>query len=433
MRKSYFIILFFIFFQIVFSKEYGINQLYNMVLKNNYDIKKSLNLINIANEKFNSAKSGYLPSLTLNSRFTRIGVIPEINIPGMEGIKFMTPNSFSSSLNLSYTLWDWGLRHEQMAIEKIGIKSEKINLEILKKNLKFKLIQSIMNLFMLEDTIDIFNENLKIMKSIETIVRKRYENGYIPEHQLLQIQLRIKDLESNLIDLVKKKKELYNNIKKVIGINEDFKVKRFVTNKNIFNLNPDDAMKIAKQKRVELKILYLQKEILSKTKKILKKSKYPMLSASLIGELKNGIMPDVEALKTNWNVSLNLFYNIFDGGKTKHDIKAVKYQIDSLNNSIDKMIFEIKLNLLKLFQQYQLVRKEYVLSKKKIEISDKALRLTRKSFDKLLANYLDVLNAQNNFLLTKSSYLNMKYALEFLNLSLRYEIGRDLMEISEVK
>ena len=433
MKKNIFIILFFIFFQIVFAKEYGINQLYNLVLKNNYDIKKSLNLINIANEKLYSAKSGYLPSLTLNSRFTRIGVIPEISIPGMEGIKFMTPNSFSSSLNLSYTLWDWGMRHDQIDIEKIGIKSEKINLEILKKNLKFKLLQSVMNLFMLEDTIDIFNENLKIMKSIESIVKKQYERGYIPEHQLLQIQLRIKDLESNLIDFVKKKEELYNNIKKVIGINEDFKVKRFVSNKDVLNLTLDSAMKIAKQKRVELKVLYLQKEILNKTKKILKKSKYPMLSASLIGELKNGIMPDVEALKTNWNISLNLFFNIFDGGKTKHDIKTLKYQIDSLDNSIDKMIFEIKLNLLKLFQQYQLVSKEYVLSKKKIEISDKALRLTRQSFNELHANYLDVLNAQNNFLLTKSSYLNMKYGIEFLNLNLRYEIGSNLMEISEEK
>ncbi len=125
--------------------------------------------------------------------------------------------------------------------------------------------------------------------------------------------------------------------------------------------------------------------------------------------LTQNIDPDKSSSTYSNKISLNLAWNIYNGGQNKNGYKArkaeaeaEKFQYLNLENSIKKNISEAYLNLLK--------NKDKVIStKQEILSSEEALRLSRLRYEIGISTLKDVLIRQKELTLAKSKNIDAIY------------------------
>ena len=108
-------------------------------------------------------------------------------------------------------------------------------------------------------------------------------------------------------------------------------------------------------------------------------------------------------------ISLNLAWNIFDGGQNKNsykskieDAEAEKYSYENLKNVLTTSISKAYLNL-------KLNEEKIISSLKEIESSKESVRLSRLRYDVGISTLKDVLVRQNELSNAKSKNINAIY------------------------
>jgi outer membrane protein TolC len=238
------------------------------------------------------------------------------------------------------------------------------------------------------------------------------------------------------LEFKKLKTELTTTLKNISGLplDREIKLKKEQGEKGVA---PGDLYLLVEKAaagREDFRILNLQLRILEKSKAIISKSQLPLFSTGLKAELKNGIMPDVEKLKTNWNIGLSVIYNIFDRNNAKFEKEALDHEIRALRLNIKKLKRDVQANLLRLLAGLRMLDDKIEIEQQRFEIAKKSLELARESFKESRATYLEVLNARSNYNLAESGLIALKY-LRYINLlqvdfelyPLEYFLDREVM------
>jgi len=427
--KKYLIIL--LFLVIIFQpalwpqegKTLGLVHLVHSLLDHNMDIQAQAGKTSVQLEKVNKAAAARLPGASITGIYTRIGVIPRFEIPGMGDFEFVSPNMINISLGIDYTLFDWGMSRDQIQVEKLGLKSQKLNTLLLKKGLILQLSTLYYNTLQARESIQVLGENITILEEILTLLKRQFQAGLIPEHQILQTQSLLESLKAQQLEIQGLKDDLKVTIKNICGLpaQQAIQLAPLAPMGPGKSPQPDSLLETARSEREEFQLLSTQLGILEKTKHIIARTGLPLVSAGLNAELKNGIMPEVDKLKTNWNIGLTVIYNIFDRNASKFERKALDHQIHVLRISREKLTRDVGSNLERLCRGAEILARRLEIESRRLEISKKSLELARRSFNESQATYLDVLNAQSNYNLAKNGVVSLKYQRLLNHLKLDYE------------
>jgi outer membrane protein TolC len=398
-------------------REYSLDDLISSCFERNIDLKRAGEKVSAQLARVGKAKAKSLPGVSFTGVYTHIGVVSRFEMPGFGEIKFVNPEMLNFGLSIDYTLFDWGMTKDGAAIEKLGLKSQRLSNILMKKAFILQMSLLYYNILQVEENEVVFTENIAILKEILVLLKQQFDAGIIPEHQLLQTRVALLSLHAQQLELKKVKAEMIITLKNISGLPFDrgIRLKKMKGKKDFIPGDITPLLSKAAAEREDFKILNLQLLILEKSKTIISKSKLPLLAAGLQAELRNSIMPDVEKLRTNWNAGLTVIYNIFDRNNAKFEKETLTHELQALRLDINKLKRDVQANLAKLSANLKMLDDKITIEQERFEIAQKSLVLARESFKESQATYLEVLNARSNYNLAESSLIFLKYR-KYINL-----------------
>jgi len=421
MKKIIFLLcLFFVLSFLVFSLDF--NEALNIAFKNNPDLESVKETLKQAKLSIKQSNASFLPDLKFIGNYTRTGVIPEFEIPGMGRYKFGTADNFFFELSTNYLLYDWNRRSNLKNISQKAKEITENNLDFMKKTLALSIANHfIMNDILLESE-KVFLDNIKALKKHLKVVKKRYEIGYTSSYDLLSTKVQISGLEDQLIQIRKSKSQLKISLKNILNIDKIINIEDS-PGFEIPSMSVDELVNIAFENREDLKNLNLQKLILSNQKKVTRTSTLPILAFQANYQLRTGMMPDVEELRSNWNLNLSIQYKIFDGFKTKYEKQILDKKINSNSLKFESKTNEITTEIETCILNIKSLQKSLEKEQEKLELARKAYEIISKAYKEGNASNIDVLEASSSKNLSELSVLKKKNSILQEKLNLFNKIG----------
>ncbi len=407
MRKNFFILFGFIFLISGFLSSLTFEEAVRIAFANNSDLKTLKEVLKEADLNVKKSGSAFLPTLDFNGRYTRVGVIPEFEIPGMGSFRFGTPNNYDFRVTAQYLLFDWNRRKN---IKSIAENSKKINensYESLKKRLVFTIAVIFYTHDILNESKKVFIENLNTLKDHLKIVKKRFEAGVISSYEVLSTKVQISKTEAQIIDIDKGLKNLQISLKQILNSDDSLKIEGKV-NLPPFDFDTKSLLNLAYSNREDMKNLLIQKSLIDLNLKINRTALLPQLALQANYQLRNGMLPDVEKLRSNWNINLILTYRIFDGFNSKYQKSILQTQKREIELKIDSLKREIKTEIEKEITNIKSLEKSLSKEKEKLKLAEEAYKTVEEAYKEGAVSNIDVLNANSNLKFAKLSVLKIK-------------------------
>lgn len=390
-----------------FNDEYLIENLLK-VYNNNYDLKNAALKIEANEQIVKMQFASELPEVYFSGKISRDLRAPRQQFGDMS-IPSYSQNNFYLPITAGYEIDIWGKN-------RLKTKSKKEQLEIMKQaqratyiSLSSSFACDYFNLIKADKLLEIQQNLVDIQEEVLAKTKEKYEIGLCPITEVLfqeKILNNLKEEKNNYF----KTKEILTSTLKVYLANQNDEIQRNSyddisilanipneINSNIIENRPDYLQEEANIKRIGLDVKVAKREFLP--------------SFTIFGQL--GL--NAYSMSTLCNSPSQFFaagilpnFDIFSGGRKKAMFKMQKYKYEEALNNYQKTyltaLSEINSGLI----DYKTSKKNYDESVQKISTENKIYNLTQDKRNIGGANDLDVLLAQEVYLMAQKELVSNK-------------------------
>jgi len=435
--KSYIIILLIVPFSIqlnaqkILSKKKAIS----IALENNYGILLAKNSIKIAENNSSIYNSRLLPTITANGgiNFDLSNSEFELQNGTTNKISNADTKAYNASIGANYLLYDGnGRKYNYKALKETHNLTELQAKETI-ENTYLKLFNVYYQIARLSENIKTIKEALAITKKRLTRAEYQYEYGQANKLEILNAKVDINNDSINLINT----KQLYTNAKRDLNIilvkSQDITYK--VDTKVSFGLFTfDDLYSKAVANNI---VLQQQEKNISISKLNIKTNKATLLptvglSTSYGWNLSDNANTNTAFFVQNMNyglkTSVNVSWNIFDGGSSKTRITNSKIMLENQQLVKQQQTDNLKSILQNTWDEYQ--NKLYVLRTQKLNIqtAQNNFDRTNERFKLGQVNSIAFRQAQLNLLNTQTAVNNAKYDAKLIEIQL-LQLSGQLLDV----
>lgn len=212
-------------------KEYGnseLNNIMNIALKNNSDLKKAAITVNKALYQANLLGADLVPSFSSSlgssaSKNVKTGGNSNIN--------------HSASISLSYELDLWRKLSNSKNAQEWEYQATVEDLEATKLSLINNVINTYFNIVYLNDAISLLNDKIEQYEQINTIIRNKYQYGVNSELEYLQSDQSLTNLKNTLLTYQNEKTQQEQSLRDLLNLkpeeNIEIKTKNLLSFKDI--------------------------------------------------------------------------------------------------------------------------------------------------------------------------------------------------------
>ena len=387
----------------------------DIVSKNNLELKSLRKLLSSANFNLSSSIAKRYPSLDLQANGLPKYVAGKnfnSNLPTTETSQF----TINPSLNLRWDIID-PMRSPEIQIAKNNYKIAKNNYEIKRKDLiqearsRFhKLQKSYQEIINKEFTLDLSITSLKDAKA-------KFDAGIGTKFEVLEAEAQLSRDKQSLNEKKIQHKINIISLKEILNINSSFDIKKdqeligFWNSKLYENINDGLA------KNLSLKNINLQKLIKQNQAKNFLNANKPKIyisntfsSAFSRGDSLSTAVDPKETGSTYTNtISLNLSWNIFNGGQNRNSYKSKKSEAEAEKYSYENLEGILKSNITKSYLNLKLNQEKIASSLQEISSTKEALRLARLRYEVGISTLKDVLIRQQELSNANSKNIDAIY------------------------
>jgi len=416
MRKLLYIIIFFGISTTNYAQEILTqDKAIQLTLENNYDVKVSINDVEVAKNNSSIYNSGYLPTLSGNAgaNYSNNNTDSETH----DGISTTIDNSesatYNASLTLNYVLFDGfnrkynyeklqelhGLTELQarQTIENILIQVYFVYYEVarLTENTKNK-----------QNTLDISKQRLK---------RSEYSFGFGQSTKLDVLNSEV-DVNNDSIEYLDSKRLLINtkrDLNVLMGKDVSETSYNVDTAVSYEFLNLNQLLVDAKEKNVSLLQVNKNIELNNYDIKINNSGWMPIVSANGSynwNKFVNDQTFNIASQNTNGlGAGLNLSWNVFDGGKTKTRVQNAKINLESQEIFKEKVEQQVKRDISNAWETYQNALFTLQVQESNVLTNKRNFDRTNEQYKLGQVNSIDFRKAQVDLLNAELSLSKSKY------------------------
>lgn len=376
-------------------------------------------------------KSSKYPSIDLFSSGSRFKYPYPITPISFEGGKLIIPDFDKSIYNFGFSIYfpvyKGGRLEKAISLSKIKkdineikFKNQKMELEYGIANLYFKILE-------MERLLKALKFSVEQMEIHKNNAEKFYEAGIVPKIDLIKADVEVSRAKENFLTASNNLKIYYELFKSLIGFegSEDIKLEEKEYFKD-FEIGLEKAIEEGLSKRFEVVEIEKKKKFFEEKYYFIKGNKLPDIFLSQDFLYSSGNSLDFE---NNWGISLKMRYPLFEGGKTKFELKKIEIEIEKLKEEerrakiqIEREIREANLNL-------QNAKKRIEVLKDSIVEAKENLRIEQILYEAGSNTSKDVIDAENSLLQTETGYYNAIFEKNKAILDFNFSMGNDLIEI----
>ena len=382
-------------------------------------VKEVENTVATAQQKISLTETAKAPEVNYEASYNYLK--PKIVIPlGGVDFQFAPVHNLATDFNASYALFDFGRIKANINRSKDNLKLAQHNVEFVKNQLAYQVSNVFYNIVYLKKAIAIQDSVLSFLNDNKIVTDNKLKNGDALKIDLLNIQSTYDAEQNRKVDLQNSLDKQLNLLEYTTGIKK--------SNGSIFDFDVtlsdvDAAFSAAQANNVDFllakdKIKQSQSDL-----EIVKLGNQPYIGLHAAAGIKNGYVPDVNELKFNYVAGVSLSVPIYNGGKTKQQVKLQEniikqneLSVESLNSNykkdINQAITDIKSN-------YERINN----TKGQIEQAKAAQQLAAIRFKNGVGTNLELTNASTNVQRAALTKLQYEYQLCIAKLELAKLMG----------
>ncbi len=315
---------------------------------------------------------------------------------------FGQSNQRTLQLSLSQPIFQGFKEFRALELTNINIETSKHQFESSRLEIYLLVIQSYFNIIFLEKESlhleklkELYSERVQFLRKRVKIGRSRKSELYSAQSSLANVEVERENLKTALSNEKANLKYLtkLDAYPTASERNEDIKLSQL----------PYYLGKIEEHPKIQA--LNKQVQASEKSISITKSDYWPNLSlGSNYYFERGGALSEVK-----WDVSVNLSYPIFEGGKTNYELQTAVTQKTQSTLELHKIKNELSKNISLLYQDIENGLKRNLLQKKSAEINELKLKELKSEYQLSLVTNLEVLQALNDFIQSKRDLNKIKY------------------------
>ena len=406
-------------------KRLTIDEAVDLGMSYNKQLKVSQSKVAVSGMKYKEELGMLAPAISINSSITHNSTnIPVLGFPGgvfgpkPEIIGATLHDYYLNSLNISQVVFA-GLRgwntlkmtREQTMAANYDLAADRLTVRnniIVAYYNHYKLIQSKK---VVDENIKVLQQRLKDAQNLQTV-------GMALKNDVLQVQLSISNLQQSAAEVQSGIDVSNYNMAVMLGLPDTTQIEivdaGLLSDKPAFDIN--GGLKNALLKRPEVKAADTRLNTSHRMLKIARGYYSPVISGGFNYYYNNPnqriFFESHSQFDHSWDIGVKLSWNITNLFTTQFQTKEAKLNIQQAEAQHDMLTDNIKMEVNANYSAYKLALDKIELNKQSIEQATENQRLTKDQYTNGIKNITDMLNADNQVIVSEINMLNARIDAE---------------------
>jgi len=361
-----------------------------LALTQSQEIKRIIARIEKAEIGIQLARAAFFPKVNIYTEFTQsndpiaylMKTSRQRRLP--PNADFNQPDTFQNyeiGMTFQYNIFQGGRKFYNKDLAVSVLEEKSLERESIENSLMASVIKAYYDALVALDLIKIAEESVATVETQLKLMTVRFNSGGVLKSDVLSLDVRLAEVKEELVRSRNLHKRAIANLATLLGFGPDIQLTLLENEKPPIDYPKEyeAGVKIALTKRPEAQIIYekiKQSEIGLKISQSGYLPNVDLMASRFYDAEDMGFYED----RNNWGISLNLNWNLFEGGKTKAEIARAMKARDEIIASYKHLFLQIKLD----------VKNAYLY----IEDANARLKVTESS----------VISAEESYKLVKSQY-----------------------------
>ena len=413
---------------------YGLRDCIGIGLEKNFSILIAKNNEAISKNNVTPGNAGYLPSLSLSSRYggTITTTTQDVDVTGNGNLIYKDAGATSGSLGATLALTIFNGFSVQTTYKKLGELSKlgELNTQITIENYIANLLSVYYSYVQQVQLVSNQTYAVKLSKERLRIDEERYLLGSNSKLQVLQSRVYFNADSSSLskqIETLKATRIRLNELMAVDNMGMMFELKD-TSIKVIPDLYYEKLYDETMKSNTSLLIAGKNKVISGYDYKLIVARSYPYLNFSggynyTLGTITNSSLYKNQLLNGP-NYGLTFGVNIFNGFNTRKDIRNSQINVQSTELRYEEIVQGVKADLLTIYSAYSNNLRLITLQEQNYETASENLNIALEKYKLGNLSGLDLRDVQKSLLDARESLLSIQYQAKLAEISLLQISGR---------
>ena len=401
-----------------------------IAVEKNYDVRVAKNNSAISEVEKSTLNSGYLPRVTLSSGVNYSDETQSVTFSDGNSttINGAVTESYNASLTAEYTLFDGFERKFTNLKNQENFNLKKIEEKQSIENTIVSIYQMYYDVAFQSEVVKNLAFNVQNSKDRLDRAKRRIKFGQGTKLDELNAQV---DLNNDSISYTTSLKDL-NNLKRKLNlllgrkIEETYEIDTLVQFSEMVSV--EDIIASSEENNVT-SLLRKQNLLLSDLDININKAKFlPKISGSAGYRWNESINPPTSFALNNEaygvNLGLSLTWNIFDGGRSKTQVKTAKIRKENRAIELLQAKEQLKSDVLNAYDDYKNKLFKLQAEEQNVELNKLSFSRTQKQFSLGQVNSLEFRQTQINQLNAFNNYARAKYDLKIAEINLKQLSGK---------
>lgn len=378
------------------DKIYSLEDCIQVALQNNPGIISSSYTVDESAVRIDEARSGYFPSVNINSSFDRVS---------NKGVITSPYNNYNAGVSARYYLFQGLKTKASVDASNYNYQASSYQHEVNKQDLILKITQGYYRMLQAERFIESADKTIERAKLFLDYANAKFKSGLASRSDILKAEV---ELSNSNLTLIKVKNDLLaakGNLNLLLGLPADSPISiiddlAIIEQGQLQEFN--ELKKQAYQNRPELKKFNEQLNVQKSSIQIAKSDFFPTLSADASYNYGG---TEISSLQENWFYGLTLSFPLFTGFSTKARVTEEEIALKGLEKQAESLSQQVSLDVWNAYLNIKETDERIINAKTFLENAQENLRIAEGQYREGAGSMIEVIDAQTNYVIAEQTFI----------------------------
>lgn len=404
-----------------------LDQAIQVMMQNHPLIDQAKHQVQASQARMQQSRSLFYPHIDAIGLYTYLGPVPTLSIPDMGKFSLYPENNYDIHVEARQTIFDFGRRSDQSDLARAQRSFTEDNTERIKSKLAFQMARTFYMILFLHENIRLVDEEIFALNTHHSIAEKKLETGSATEFDVLTIQVRLANAQSEKVEVESALQKQMIVMKRLLGIPSTQEIHlRGNFNPPNGGINPDSLMSVAISQRPELILARDNETSLQIQAHLASLGNKPSLMARISLGLKNGYIPNLNQAKINWMAGVQMQMPIFDGFNNRYKSEESEANLEAAKSYSRDVAQQITSEVQQALEDIRAKQEKIRTTELQLVQAEQALSLARTQYQVGVITNLDLLVAQTSQHEANLQHIRALYEMIMSRFMLQETIGQKI-------
>lgn len=314
----------------------SLTQAQDYALLHSRDIEATRIQIDKATAQIDEVLAGYYPVLGTQLTSAYLSNVSVLALPlGAGGTMVVVPLSahanYDARLTLSQTLYSGGRIGLGRQMAELARTFQQDSLALKAQDLRYDVHQTFNTVLLLRQLLELTRQSRQLAQDHLAVVDTLYQNGYVSRYDVVRTSVQVDNIAPQITRLENGIQMALEAFKLTIGMPLDQEVElQGKLEEPVDSISEQAALDLALANRTELKMLAEGVRLTQLNRSMTKANYLPAVGASAMYDLERPVSIGGSGWGSNLTLALGLNYTLFDGMKTRAQLRQADYDLKTL-------------------------------------------------------------------------------------------------------